>query len=225
VPRRALVLAGGDAVDASTIEDVGPVDLVVAADSGLHHAAPLGVRVDRVVGDFDSATPECVDAAVAAGAVLERHPAVKDATDLELAIDVAVRDGATHVVVVGGGGGRIDHFLANVLLLAAPAYAGLEMDARFGPGRATVVRGGRGAREVRGAPRSLVTLLPVGGPARGIVSEGLAWALRSDTLTPGTSRGVSNVLTGDRATVRLDDGTLLVIQPDPATPDPGGATP
>jgi thiamine pyrophosphokinase len=209
----ALVLAGGDSVDAILGVELPAADFVVAADSGLHLATPLGLTVDRIVGDFDSADPASVDAAVEAGAIIERHPAAKDATDLELAIDAAVRAGATRVLVLGGGGGRVDHFLANMLLLAAPAWESVEIDARFGP-RVAVVRGGRPARTLTGTPGSLVTLLPVGGTARGVVTEGLQYPLSREDLAPGTTRGVSNVLLDATATVALDTGTLLVIQPD-----------
>ena len=86
---RAIVLAGGDPV-ATRIRDHLPADAdVIAADSGLHLAGPLGLTVACVVGDLDSADPAAVDAAVAAGATVERHPVDKDATDLELAIDAA----------------------------------------------------------------------------------------------------------------------------------------
>ncbi len=87
--RVALVFAGGDPPPANAREGLGPVDLVIAADSGLHHALAFGADVDFVVGDLDSADPQAVNAAVAAGASVVRHPAAKDATDLELALRVA----------------------------------------------------------------------------------------------------------------------------------------
>jgi thiamine pyrophosphokinase len=210
----ALVLAGGDPVDASLRYELPTAAFVVAADSGLHLAGPLGLAVDRIVGDLDSADLALVDAAVTAGAVIERYPAAKDATDLELAIDAAVRDGARRVVVVGGGGGRVDHFLANVLLLAAPAWSDVLIEARFGGARAYVIHGQRQGRELEGSPGSLVTLLPVGGAARAIVTSGLEYPLAHEDLEPATSRGVSNVMTGTRASVVLESGTLLVVQPD-----------
>src|SRR6266508_1904364 len=123
-PRTAMVIAGGDPVDPSVrdlLPHVGDVDFVIAADSGLDRAVELGLDVDLVVGDFDSADPAAVDAAVRRGTELERHPSEKDAIDLELAIDAARRAGASRVVVIGGGGGRLDLLMANLLLLAGPA--------------------------------------------------------------------------------------------------------
>jgi thiamine pyrophosphokinase len=210
----ALVLAGGDPVDASLRSELPAVAFVIAADSGLHQAATLGLAVDRIVGDLDSADLEAVEAAVAAGAIIERHPAAKDATDLELAIDAAVREGAHRVVVVGGGGGRVDHFLANLLLLTSEAWCRVRVEARFGGARVFVVHGQQPACEIEGSPGSLVTLLPVGGTARDIVTAGLEYPLVHEDLDSGTSRGVSNVMTTTRASVALATGTLLVVQPD-----------
>src|SRR5215813_3929399 len=104
--RTAIVFAGGDSPDPA-VPDVLPADAyVIAADSGLDHANHLGISVHQVVGDFDSVTPDALEAAEAAGARIDQHPSAKDATDLELALDAA-RAVAKRIVVVGGDGGRL----------------------------------------------------------------------------------------------------------------------
>src|SRR3954447_15853314 len=121
--RWAVVVAGGPGE--VVLRDPLPGGaFVVAADSGLDRAAALGLPVDVVVGDFDSVSAEGLSAAQDAGVRAERHPREKDATDLELAIDVAVGDGgATQVLVLAGDAGRLDHSLGNLLLLASPRFA------------------------------------------------------------------------------------------------------
>jgi thiamine pyrophosphokinase len=212
VTRAAIVLAGGDPVEPTLRRLLCDDAVVVAADSGLHQAELLGLRVDVVVGDLDSADPAAVERARAAGAVVERHPVDKDATDLELALDVARGRGARRITVVGGAGGRLDHFLANVALLASPRFADLEIDARLGEAYVVVVQGGRRPHVLTGTAGSLVTLLPAGGDASGITTEGLQYPLHGETLGRGTTRGVSNVLVREEGSVVLDEGTLLVIQ-------------
>src|SRR6478735_9382506 len=118
--RVAIVLAGGDPVEPHVRAKLPADAYVVAADSGLHLALPLGLRVDLVVGDFDSADPAIVDRAIEAGARVDRHPVAKDATDLELALDAAYARKPDRITVVGGNGGRLDHLLGNVTLLSAP---------------------------------------------------------------------------------------------------------
>jgi thiamine pyrophosphokinase len=162
------------------------------------------------VGDFDSVSPSGLARVEAAGAVVERHPAAKDQTDLDLALRVAVGLGAGRIVVVGGGGGRLDHLLANALLLTAERFAAATIEARFGRDRLHVVR-----RDVTlaGRPGDLVTLLAIGRPATGVTTAGLRYPLDDATLDPASSLGVSNELVGDTATVTVGAGVLLAVQP------------
>ena len=207
----ALVFAGGDPPDGAVTFAVTP-DVVIAADSGLAHARAAGVHVDVVVGDLDSVDPVALDAAVADGASVERHPAAKDATDLELALDTALARDVTHIHVLGAGGGRFDHFLANILLLAAPRYATRHIDAHVAGAHVVVVRE---RAELRGRPGGLCSLLPVGGPATGVLTEGLRYPLAREPLYPGSTRGVSNEFLDHDAVVSLETGVLVAIIPDP----------
>jgi len=210
-PTTALVFAGGDPVPPSVARRLpGPDALVVAADSGVEHALALGRRVDLVVGDFDSADPAVVERLEATGTELERHPEAKDQTDLELALRAARARGATRIVVAGGYGGRLDHFLANAL--AGPAVDGVAVEWVTGDALITVVRA---HGEVRGRPGALCSLLAVGGTARGVRTRGLRYPLDSEDLEPGSTRGVSNVLTEPVAEVWVEHGTVLAVQPDP----------
>jgi thiamine pyrophosphokinase len=208
-----VVFAGSVAVPAGLLDRLPDGATVIAADSGLHVANTLGLRVDLLVGDLDSVDHSLVDAAVARGTIVERHPAEKDATDLELAFAAALARGARRIVLVDGGGDRLDHLLGNLTLLAAPAWAGVQVEAYTGTAWLGVARGGEPPITISGPPGSLVTLLPMGGPARGIVTDGLRYPLQSEVLMPGTTRGVSNELVGDSGSVHLAEGTLLVVQP------------
>lgn len=207
-----IVVAGGDRdIETVPIETSGV--LVVAADSGVDFAYALGLHVDVAVGDFDSVSPQGLQRAEDDGARIERHPSEKDQTDLELALGEALQLGATDVVVLGAGGGRLDHLLANVLLLASPAYRRCRIRAIAGSARVYVVHGGAPATELVAEVGELVTLLAVGGPASGITTSGLQYALHGEALAAGTTRGVSNVVESTPATVGLEDGALLAVLP------------
>ncbi len=207
-----VVLTGGDPVSPDLVADLPPRAYVIAADSGLDQAAILGLDVDLAVGDFDSLAPAALEAAMAAGCRVERHPAAKDHTDLELGLRAALEHGCRRVVVVGGYGGRLDHFLANVLVLASADLAGVVVEARVGTARLTVVRA---RSELRRSAGALVSLLALGGVARGVRTVGLRYPLRDEDLAPGSTRGVSNELTGEVASVAVAKGTLLAVQPGP----------
>ena len=216
---RALVVSGGLPPDAAEVGPLPAGAFVIAADSGLDHAASLGLGVDVLVGDLDSATARAVRAAEAAGVQIERHPANKEATDLELALEHALAIGARRVTVVSGGGGaRLDHHLAELVLLAAARFAPLHLDARIGAARAVPVHAGEGV-SLQGAPGAVLTLIALGGPAAGITTAGLRWPLRAETLEPGSTRGVSNEIVSGPVRVELTGGSLLVVGTHPLERD------
>ena len=207
-----IVVAGG-----SPPFECEPVRLpegatVIAADGGVDRALALGLHVDLAIGDFDSVTPAGLAAAKAAGARVERHPASKDATDLELALDAAIALGPARIVVVGSGGGRLDHLLGSVLLLADKRYAAAEIDTYLGDAQAHLIRD---SRTLTGAPGDLLSLLPVHGAAEGVTTEGLEYPLRGETLPPGTSRGISNVFSASEARITVQRGCLFAVRPAP----------
>jgi thiamine pyrophosphokinase len=196
-----VVLTGGPQLPSGVV--VPPDSKVIAADGG----AEIGVRPDLVVGDMDS-----ISAATLAGiANVERHPADKDATDLELALTAALRWGREQILVVGSGGGRLDHLVGGMLLLAADDYAEVQVDAQLGTAAVHIVRS---ERKLHGSPGELVSLLAINGPAVGVVTDGLAYPLRAETLEPGSSRGLSNVFAAAEAQIVVGGGVVMVVRPN-----------
>ena len=210
---RAVVVAGGQPAD-TDITMLDGVDLVVAADAGAHWLADRDVRPDVLVGDLDSVAPALVAELEAAGVQVIRHPRDKDASDAELAVERAVSAGADSVVVLGAlGGSRLDHELANLLLLADPAWRHELDDLRLVRGTTTVrVLHGADRMTIEGAAGSLVTLLPVGGDADGVRTSGLRYPLAGERLVLGRSRGLSNVVAHHPASVSIERGQLLIIE-------------
>ncbi len=209
---QAIVVLGGEPLpgDARWLRGA---DLVVAADAGLIWLARLGVTPTVLVGDLDSVPADLVERAVAAGALLERHPPDKDASDAELALAWTVAAGATQVVIVGGlGGDRIDHEIANLLLLADPKWYRTPRDVRLVRGSARVrALLGEGRLVLAGQPGDLVSLLPIG-QVDGVSTTGLRYPLDHEPLALGGSRGLSNEVLSAGAEVALRRGALLVIE-------------
>jgi len=205
-----VVVAGGNPPDPDALLQVPLGVRVIAADKGLEHAISLGLEVTVAVGDFDSASPDVVARAEAGATTVERHPAEKDATDLELALDRALSMSPERIVVLSGDGGRLDHLFATLLLLGSSRYESVEIDAFIGDARVYVVRE---QRAIEGEPGELVSLFALHGPAEDVRTEGLAYSLDGETLEPGSTRGVSNVLVGERARVSTGSGVLVAVCP------------
>jgi thiamine pyrophosphokinase len=138
------------------------------------------------------------------------HPRAKDETDLELALTYAAGQGAKEIVILGALGGRLDHTLANLLLLTLPDLEKLPVRIVGGDEEIYLVQSG-GTVALEGGAGDLISLLPLGGDVQGVTTGGLAWALRSETLHFGFSRGVSNEMTGSTAHVEVERGYLLVV--------------
>lgn len=195
------------------VEEIGApanADLVIAADSGLALAHRLGLQVHVAVGDFDSAAAADVQRAADTGAEVLPLPRRKDETDLEVAILEAQRRGADRVLVVGGTGGRLDHLLANALVLASDRWRAMSVTGRFGRARVWVVRG---EVVLTGTPGEIVSLIPATDRSAGVTSEGLAYPLAGVTLEAASARGLSNALITETARVSVVDGVLLAILP------------
>jgi len=218
----ALILADGDVPARSDLDLAWPawdkdVELVIAADGGARHAIGLGVAIDLWVGDGDSIDADALAALEAAGVPLERSPQDKDESDTELAIRAALRRGQPGVLIVGALGGRIDHALANIGLLAMPELAGRDVAILDARSRTVLVRapGPDGAaveRLLPGRPGDLVSLLPLGPGVEGVTTRGLAYPLVDEPLPEGRARGLSNVRSAPDAAVVVRRGLLLVVE-------------
>jgi thiamine pyrophosphokinase len=216
--QHAVVIVGGERPDRRVLTYLPPDAFVIAADSGLDHAMALGLPVHLVVGDLDSVSDDAIAAAEASGIPIERHRVDKDATDAELAVIAAIERDMEHIIIVTGAGvvDRFDHLLGTVLLLGHERFERRRREAWVGGAHLDVVTG-PGAITATARVGETVTLLPIGGAATGIVTDGLRYPLCSEDLPAATSRGISNVAATVHPTIRIERGTLLVIRPEAIT--------
>jgi thiamine pyrophosphokinase len=207
---RAVIFANGMLPDTEAVKRLlREDDYWIAADGGCRHALACGRAPDILIGDLDSVPDPLRDPLLQAGTKIQPFSVDKDETDLELAVWFALEKGYSSILILAGLGGRTDQTLANLSLLADPALR--EFDIRMDDGReeAVCIRG----KEFRlqGERGDVVSLLPLGVPAEGVVTDGLEFPLRGETLNPFRTRGVSNRLLGDSATISVERGALLCI--------------
>ncbi len=186
---------------------------VIAVDRGLAHALRLGLRPHAVVGDFDSVDPKMLARTRDQwpDVVIRRHLANKAHSDLDLAVSFAWGLDPDQIAIISGAGGRLDHLLTSVILLARPRYAVLPLVAYVGQ---SVVRSATtaGSLQLTSTDGNLLTLLAVGGTAR-LHTSGLRWNLNSAIpLTSTATLGLSNELTGPAAQLHVAAGTVLAVQ-------------
>ena len=185
--------------------------LVIAADSGLHGAIDLGLRVNVVIGDMDSVDKAVLAAVEANGTTVTQLPRDKDSTDAELALLKAVEMGADKIVLITKGGGRLDHELGVFAVLQNPSLRHCTIEALWDNSILHLIHGPASVT-ITGKTGSNVGLIAAGGTASGISTTGLKWALANESLTPHSSRGISNQLTEETATISVQTGSLFVVQ-------------
>lgn len=206
--RRVVLLANGILTDVEYARaQLRADDWIVAANGGTRLAAHLGLVPDLLVGDGDSLSQEL-------RAWLDDHevprlsfPRAKDATDLELALWHAAEHGASEILLLGATGGRIDHTIANLSLLAAAVRTGLRVEAIAGREHLYLIQD---RLTLAGQVGDVISLLPWGGDAAGVSTQGLRWPLLYATLSFGSTRGISNEMVATEATIVLDSGLLMV---------------
>lgn len=182
-------------------------DMVIAADGGAVHLNRLSRLPDLVIGDLDSIDDLTRDTCKSVNIPLHSHPPEKDMTDTELCIDHAVEQGASEIVLLGVTGRRLDHTLANILMLRpllARGVRGRILDAN------NEIFLAASDITVTGTPGDLLSVIPVSETVTGLTLRGLAYPLTNKTLTMGTALGVSNVFVRDTATIKLRTGLVLV---------------
>ena len=203
-----VLLANGPLTLSPVIRQViSTADRLIGVDGGSRHLRPLDIRPHLAVGDMDSISEELLQEYRQADVELHLHPPKKDATDLELALELALTRGASRISILGGTGGRLDHTLGNLFLLSRCLPAGIPaciMD------QEQCVHLTDQALTLSGAVGDTLSLLPATPEASGVSLTGLEYPLQDATLTFGTSWGMSNVFVETRATVTLRSGRLFV---------------
>ena len=212
-----VAAAGFNDVDFLSRKESGCFDAVIAVDAGLRHMQGCDVSADFVIGDFDSLGYEPTHPNVI------RHSPIKDARDLELALDFAVERGAQAIFAYGCLSGRLDHTLAALQNLAAVSEQGLKVvaiaegvqddKAGFEDGMAVAFLSGPAALDLPAADHAGVSVFSLSERCTGVTEEGMFYPLENAELTNRTSLGLSNQLIGVPASVRVLSGTVCVMCP------------
>ena len=206
----AVIVASTPELDIAPYQEhIRAADLLIAADGGALPLLRAGIVPHVAMGDMDSINAAGLAELEAHGIILRRFPREKDETDLELALLYAAAAGATAIDILGALGGRWDHTLANVALLALPELR--ERRARLLADHQTLFLV-RDTAVLEGQVGDTVSLLPLAGDAHGVTTTGLRYPLDNATLSYERARGVSNVLLDPPGQVSLRAGLLLVVQ-------------
>ena len=209
----SLIFAGGLTPSDATLKvvrEIKNVNLVIAADSGLHTATKLGLTVDVVIGDMDSVDAKALTEAKSRGAKIVRHDADKNFTDLHAALLYAAEHGAQKIIVITAGGGRLDHQFGVIAAMFDPQLGQTQVEALWDNSEIFALQGPTSC-EFSAEVEDIVGLQAFGAVATGISTTGLHWKLSDESLLSHETRGVSNQATQTRVAISVLTGQLLVI--------------
>ena len=206
---RAVIFANGDLEQPERLRALlRPDDYLISADGGLRHLRALGLRPHLLIGDLDSVSHPDVEWLAGGATEIRKFPAEKDFTDLELALRAAREHGAERILLAAALGGRLDQTLANIALLRLPELSGMEVSLDDG---LTEVRLITATLAISGRAGDTISLIPMGSVVEGVRTHALQYPLNAETLSPGQTRGISNVMLSDQAAVEIESGELLCV--------------
>lgn len=180
-------------------------DFVIAADAGFQVLEQHGINMDLVIGDFDSLP------------FVPKHSEVitlkkeKDDTDMRSAVLEGLKAGYETFHVYGGTGGRIDHTIANIQLLAELSLRG-KRGFLFGEDY-IITALTNGIFLFPDCVSGYVSVFAHSERAEGVWLRGLKYELQDAVLTNSYPLGVSNELIGKKSSVSVENGTLLIVFP------------
>lgn len=204
---RIIIFANGNLPNPEKARGlIRPDDVILCADGGTRHAIDLGLTPNVIIGDLDSTTFD-LRPLTEKGTQVIQHPADKNETDLELAISHALTLSPSQILILAALGGRMDQTLGNIALLSDLRLA--TFDVRLSDGVEEVFFC-RDQAKVEGRSGDIVSLIPWQGEVTGVFTENLRWHLHYETLYPDKTRGISNEMIADVATVSITSGLLLI---------------
>ena len=199
---RATIICGGGITDYNYIADqIKEDDIIICADSGYDHAVKMQIKVDLLVGDFDSISE------IPTEVKNIQYPTRKDQTDVEIALDHARNMGFSEFLLLGATGSRIDHTLTNIMILKDCMSRGEHSTIVDEHNKIMITDSRISIHETKG---DIISLIPIT-DCFGVTTKDLEYSLQKATLYMGKGLSVSNIMLKDSAHIEVEEGILLVV--------------
>lgn len=218
--KRCLIVSGGplDLKFAASFLEGRSYDFTIAVDAGVGACMSLLLRPDLLVGDFDTFGKEQIlKYQRKTGASMDIHKAEKDETDTELALRDALLMGCTEADVLGATGGRLDHEISNIHLMAQGKKRGLKVNI-FDRKNKISLLDSEFEKRTEFFKDSLygtyVSFLPLTETVRGITLTGFKYPLfeKDISILENPSLCVSNEVVEERAEITFRQGILICVE-------------
>jgi len=201
---RAVIFTGGLGPKADRVKAViEEAEITVAADSGWDLAVSMDVVPDYYIGDMDSITDhEGLKALTDERRMI--HPVDKDYSDTELSIKFLEERNYRDIVLIGGGGGRIDHLLALTSL-----FSRTEKPAEWYTAAEHIIYTDENFTFPCKTGQTLSFFSATGDKAS-VTTRGAKWEL-NDFKLDAVNYSLSNTAVGTRVEVKVHFGAVLIM--------------
>lgn len=179
---------------------------VIAVDGGYDILKKLNINIDIVIADLDSCTSNITN-----DINIQKYNSDKDDTDTILAIKYAISKGYKDLTIIGGLGKRLDHTLANIQTLAYFLKTNPEVNIKI-IDKYNLVRIINNQTITLSNNYKYLSLISLSDKCSIVNTTGLKWNLKDHILTNTYPLGVSNILIDKEASIKVNDGLLIIIQ-------------
>ena len=213
---KTVIISGGriDRDFALSFLENETFDQWIAVDNGLRFCYDNQIKPTWIVGDFDTAAPELVEYYQTQTDIpIRRFNPVKDSTDSQIAIELALELGSSEITLLGGTGTRMDHVLGNIQSLMLAKKKGVSCVILDEYNRIRLIDGETRLKKSEQYGK-YVSLLPLTTEVTGVDLTGFKFNLTGHTFTSTGSAGlgVSNEIIEDTAEIRVKSGIFVLIE-------------
>lgn len=212
--KKIVIVSGGDLDDEFTLSVLQDEErsCIIGVDKGMEFLYRNQIMPDYVVGDFDSVDAEVEDYyKTQTNVPIREFNPVKDASDTEIAIHLAITLGCSEMVILGATGGRIDHLWANVQSLFAPYRAGINAYIMDRQNKIRLI-GERTVLKKEEMYGKYFSLFPLAGEVYGLDITGAKYPLSNHLMTPYDSLCVSNQIEEEEAVIDFTSGIVILME-------------
>ena len=203
---KAFIYTGGEIFPENITEKAKAGDIKIAADGGYKNALRLGVKVDILLGDFDSIGEHKTDENVE----IIKVPAEKDFTDTQLAVETAIERGADEIVIIGGLSGRLDHTMSNISILEDLSTRRVHALITDGNNRIRFINST--STLIAKSGYKYVSILLASEKAKGVSAEGCKYPLKNAKLQRNVQYAISNEIDGNCALISVRKGAVYIVE-------------
>lgn len=205
---KALIVLNGKIEDLNKLKRLGKEsDFILCADGGTNYCLKASLIPDMVIGDLDSIFNDTLEQIKKHNIPIEKFPTKKDKTDAELSIDYLVREGFKDIILVGATGNRIDHTLANLLLLTKLNQKGI--NSRIVDNNNTIYIVDKELTLTK-EEDTFLSIVPITNSGIIITLRGFEYELERVGIEFGSTFGISNRIREERGYILVHEGQCLV---------------